>query len=516
MIGDNLNGKNLIAGQWSGAGAETLQSINPANGEKANTQFAAGTSKELQVACESADKAFHSEDLRNLQRRSELLENIASEIESLGEELIEAACFETGLPEARILGEKGRTIFQIRQFAHLMKSGDFLGISVDKAMPDRSPIPKPEIKRINVALGPIAVFSASNFPLAFSTAGGDTASALAAGCPVVVKGHESHLMTNEIIGSAIARAIDRTGFHSGTFSFINGGYSIGKELVMNSLIKGVAFTGSFNGGKALMDYAALRSEPIPVFCEMGSINPIIISKGAQSEVKDLATTLADSVFLGTGQFCTNPGLLLVEKAEDPSNFLEGVESSLSSKHATPMLSEKIFDGFSKQVSELTGKAPETKNHSSGFFKAISAAEFLENQIYSEEVFGPFTLAVIYENHNELSDLIRSLKGQLTGSLFIQEDEFDKYQPLVRLFGEKVGRLIFRGVPTGVEVCPSMQHGGPWPSSSDSRFTSVGFDAIQRFLRPLAFQNMPDAFMPSELQSGAINSFPHRLDGKPTS
>ncbi len=513
MIGDNLKGKNLIAGQWSGAGTEVFTSSNPANGQKATKQFSAGTSQELLLACKSAQEAFHSNDLRDLLRRSELLEAIASEIESLGGELIEAACFETGLPEARILGEKGRTIFQIREFARLMKSGDFLGVNFDQAMPERSPIPKPEIKKINVALGPIAVFSASNFPLAFSTAGGDTASALAAGCPVVVKGHENHLMTNEIVGSAISRAIEKTGFHNGTFSFINGEYSIGKELVMNPIIKGVAFTGSFNGGNALMGYAAQRSEPIPVFCEMGSINPIIISKGTQNEVKDLANTIADSVFLGTGQFCTNPGLLLVEKGEGLSHFLEGVESSLSSKRATPMLSEKIFDGFSKQVSELTGKEPETKNHSSGFFKAISTEEFLGNQIYSEEVFGPFTLAVVYENHNELGDLIRSLKGQLTGSLFIQEDEFDQYRPLVRLFSEKVGRLIFSGVPTGVEVCPSMQHGGPWPSSSDSRFTSVGFDAIQRFLRPLAFQNMPDAFLPSELQSGAINNYPHRLDGK---
>jgi len=512
--GTTITGANLIASKWSRRGFKILRSINPVDGSHEETEFAEAIVEEIEVATKAAADAVNDPRFQDIQIRSDFLEEMAHQIELLGEELIEAACFETGLPRPRIQGEKARTIFQIRSFAESIKRGEFLGLSIDRAIPDRAPLPKPDIRKKNIPIGPVAVFSAGNFPLAFSTAGGDTVSAIAAGCPVILKGHDGHLMTNEIIAGAILKAIKESEMPNGIFSFLNGGYDIGKALVMDTRVKSVAFTGSFNGGKALMEYANQREDPIPVFCEMGSINPVLISsKYQEHKGEELASQISDSVFLGTGQFCTNPGILIVQKGDFTEDFLARIKELLLSKEPTPMLNSRIFKGFSEKIQNLSEPIPEKENHSRGYIKTINVREYLGNKRYGEEIFGPFTLAVIFENEIELEQIISDLNGQLTASIFFLDEEWLVFKSILAKMEQKVGRMIFRSLPTGVEVCPSMQHGGPWPASSDPRFTSVGIDAINRFLRPVSFQGYPDAELPIELQNKNLSQYSRRIEGK---
>ncbi len=511
---ETLTGKNLIGNTWSSRGNAVLSPINPATGSASETEFFVASPEEIDSAGELASRAALDPNFLDLRKRSAFIYEIADQIEQLGDQLVEAACFETGLPEARIMGEKGRTVFQLRQFAQHMLAGFHLDLSWDQAETERVPIPKPDIRKMNIPVGPVAVFSAGNFPLAFSTAGGDTASALAAGCPVILKGHEGHLMTNEIVSQAILKAAEKCSMPDGVFSFVNGGYDVGEQLVKDPNISSIAFTGSTTGGKALIAYARERDEPIPVFCEMGSINPVLVSSSYQeNHLDDLPEILAGSIFLGTGQFCTNPGLLLLEKGSKTSDFVEKLSKSLGAQNPTPMLSSKIFEGFSTRVKQLTGEEPSPKNHSSGFLLSVSGEQFLQDKKLQEEVFGPFSLAVIIENQEELQQILSSLEGQLTGSLYIEEDELHEKGAYWSVLTRRVGRIIYNGVPTGVEVCPSMNHGGPWPASSDQRFTSVGFDAIRRFLRPVSFQDFPEKHLPFELSREGLSSFPHRLNGQ---
>ena len=402
MTKHQFEGGNLIASNWSSKGSQKIYSSDPSKGSKLEFGFTEACPEEIDLACFEAELAFKNQKFRDFNLRSKFLFTLADEIEFLGGDLVEAACIETGLPSGRILGEKGRTVFQIREFAKGIEQGDFLGLSIDNKIPNREPIPKPDIRKMNIPIGPVAVFSAGNFPLAFSTAGGDTASAFAAGCPVVLKGHEGHLMTNEIIANAIKTAIKKSDLPGGVFSFVNGGYDIGKQLVQHPKIKSVAFTGSFQGGKALMDYSRKRKSPIPVFCEMGSINPILVSPISQENNSELAKNLADSVFQGTGQFCTNPGLLLIGKGAKTNSFLNDLGEQLQSNEPAPMLSKKIFESFSEKLHQLTQQKPVGEHSTSGYFKVIESNEFIENPIYSEEVFGPFTLAVVYDSLSDLN------------------------------------------------------------------------------------------------------------------
>ncbi len=492
-----LTGKNLIGGSWKDGSGQQFYSVDPRNGEKHSIPFQGGSESDIDEAVTQSINAFRDPLFKNDQKRAELLELIASKLEEQAEEFHSVVISETGLPEGRIVGEKGRTVFQIRSFVEMLRTGKMLRKVDDPADPQRTPLPKPELVKRNIPLGPVAVFSAGNFPLAFSTIGGDSVSALASGCPVLLKGHEGHLRTNEWVAQIILEAINELGLPKGIFSFINGGYHIGKSLVQNPGIKAVAFTGSYTGGKALIDYARDRKEPIPVFCEMGSINPMVISKGylEKEKVDEFASIIGGSIFLGTGQFCTNPGLIFLERSNSSNEFINALELWLSKQEATPMLNQKVFADFKESLSQLGIDHKDDENHSRGYLKNIKTKEFLGNEVHGKEVFGPYSLVVEYDNDEELKALIDSLEGQLTASLFFSERDHKEKEGIIQLLAEKVGRLIYQGVPTGVEVSPAMTHGGPWPASSDSRFTSVGSESVFRFLRPITYQGFPENLAP---------------------
>lgn len=444
--------------------------------------------------------------------RALFLEAIASEIEALGAGLITQAMEETNLPEPRLQGERGRTCNQLRQFAALIREGSWVEARVDTAIPDRAPIPKPDIRKMNVPLGPVVVFGASNFPLAYSTAGVDTASALAAGCPVVLKAHPAHPKTSEMVAGAIARAIEKSGVPKHTFQHVHSSsFEAGKALVQHPLTKAVGFTGSFSGGKALYDYAAQRPDPIPVFAEMGSINPVFILPGAlKARSEKVAEMYAASITLSVGQFCTNPGLLLSLQSPQLDAFSRQLSERMEKIAPATMLHSGIASNFRKNreqalaqkgvtlVAESTEKPKE--NQGMPTLATVAAADFLSNPRLAEEVFGPYSLLVKASNLEELMAAVKNMPGQLTATIIGEEDELDEYADFIQLVTGKVGRIIINGVPTGVEVCPSMHHGGPFPATTDSRFSSVGTDAIKRFVRPVSFQSFPENLLPAELQS----------------
>ncbi len=473
-------------------------------------QYPKATTEEIDKAVALAKSAFSSFRFATGIQKAAFLRAIAEEIESLGDELVKTVMAESGLPEGRVTGERGRTCSQLRLFASLVEEGSWVEAVIDHGDPGRQPVPRPDVRRMLVPLGPVVVFTASNFPLAFSTAGGDTASALAAGCPVIVKGHESHPATNELVARAIQRAAKRTDMPEGVFSSLNGDYETGKALVEHPDVAAVAFTGSHRGGKALFDLANRRPKPIPVFAEMGSINPIIIMpRYIRDKSAQLAAQLVGSVTLGAGQFCTNPGLILLPEAK-AEDFIHAMKQALSEAAPQCMLNEKIFDAYLGAMRQLLGAgaveevfAP-SENSSAAVRPTVaktSAAAFVKNPMLHAEVFGPFTLLVTWRSEEELEALLKSLEGQLTATLFAEGEELLSHGDLLNSMRELAGRLIINGVPTGVEVCHAMQHGGPWPATTDSRFTSVGTGAIRRFARPLAFQNFPDELLPDELKEG---------------
>ncbi|MEL7221046.1 MAG: aldehyde dehydrogenase (NADP(+)), partial [Bacteroidota bacterium] len=440
------------------------------------------------------------------------LQTIADEIETLGDNLVSCAMAESGLPEGRIKGEIGRTCNQLRLFANLVKEGSWVNAVVDEGIPDRQPMPRADIRKMSVPLGPVAIFTASNFPLAFSTAGGDTASALAAGCPVIVKGHPSHLGTNDLVANAISNAIKQCNLPKGVFSSLVGGIETGQNLVQHPLVKAVGFTGSYKGGKALFDLANSRPEPIPVYAEMGSNNPIfILPEKLKSNAARLAINIASSVNLGAGQFCTNPGILVIQKDNSTAIFLEQLIAAFSKLEPATMLNEGIYKAYSdrkKKCINTTGvsalfekKNDDNKWEGAPTLATVSASHFLANENLQEEVFGPFNLVVICEDENEFKAIANNLPGQLTATLMATNEELERSSHLVDILSQKAGRVIFNGVPTGVEVCYAMHHGGPFPSTSNGMYTSVGTDAIQRFVRPVSFQNMPEALLPDALKQG---------------
>ncbi|MDZ7607081.1 MAG: aldehyde dehydrogenase (NADP(+)) [Cyclobacteriaceae bacterium] len=504
-----FHGKNIIAGAVSAKGSESFSAYNPQTGEVLATSFFNPTKAEIDLAFAEADKAFDQFRQLSREKRAAFLDAIADEIVALGDALVQRAVLETGLPEGRIAGERGRTVGQLKMFAQVVRDGDFLDISIDTAQPERSPIPKPDIRMMNIPLGPVAIFGASNFPLAFSVAGGDTASALAAGCPVIVKAHPAHPGTSELVGMAIKSAAEKTGMPAGVFSLLHGnGFETGQLMVKNPYTRAVAFTGSFHGGKALFDLAASREEPIPCFAEMGSINPVFLLPDRLANNEELiARQYVDSINLGVGQFCTNPGIVFGIQGKSLDKFIAAATAALSASVGGTMLHRGIRDNFNKSVKATIaegGVEVLAKGDGTGDCTGIphllktTGREFIKNPNLQKEMFGPASIIVECADEAELMAATKNLSGNLTATLQATETDLKKSGWLIAAMERKVGRLLVNGFPTGVEVCHSMVHGGPYPATTDSRFTSVGASAIRRFLRPVCYQNFPEVILPSEL------------------
>ncbi|MEM9917386.1 MAG: aldehyde dehydrogenase (NADP(+)) [Bacteroidota bacterium] len=506
-----MDGRNLIGYRYSALADQVMKSFDPATQSWLAGQFHKASPQEIDQAMALAEGAADAYGNTSGRDRARFLRSIADEIMALGDSLIQRAVQESGLPEGRLKGERGRTVNQLRLFADVAEAGDWQEASIDRAEPDRQPFPKADIRRILLPLGPVVVFTASNFPLAFSTAGGDTASALAAGCPVVVKAHESHLGTNALVSWAIRQAAEKTAMPEGVFSSLNGsGPELGQALVKHPLAKAIAFTGSFGAGKALFDAAAQRPVPIPVFAEMGSINPVLIFDSVlQNKAAEVAQQLAGSITLGVGQFCTNPGLLIARQSPELDRFVQLLADALKAVVPATMLSEKVCTEYDKGRQELLteqGVSLEGESSLDGAslggrpaVASVTAADFVANHRLQREVFGPFSLVVRCADVEEMLNVVRSLEGQLTGTFMGEVTELKAHPALVSALQARVGRVLFNGVPTGVEVCASMQHGGPYPATTDARFTSVGTAAIKRFARPVAFQNWPEELLPDGLK-----------------
>ena len=507
-----ITGKNYIGSSLSAKGTKIFKTFNPLLNIENEYVFNEASAEEIEEAVGLATKAF--KEYRNIsgKEKAKFLNAIADEILALDDELINTYCSESGLPEGRAMGERGRTVGQLRAFATHLEEGSWVEASIDTAQPDRTPLPKVDLRKMLVPLGPIVVFGASNFPLAFSTAGGDTAAALAAGCSVIVKSHPMHAGTGELVSSAVVKAAKKTGMPNGVFSNLNSsGIEVGQTLVKHPQVKGVGFTGSIRGGRALFDLAAQRPEPIPVFAEMGSINPVVLLPEALEEkAADWAKIYAGSITLGSGQFCTNPGLLLGIKGEYLNEFAQVLAEEIVKVEPSCMLHPNIVGTYetnkAKAISQegievLADYSTEVEdNYGRQIVSKIEGKTFLENTTLHQEVFGPFSLLVECDDENQLAGIVNQLEGQLTGTIIGSENEVVKNSKIVAAMQNRVGRIIFNGVPTGVEVCPSMLHGGPYPASTDSRFTAVGVDSIKRWVRPFSFQSWPNQLLPDELKN----------------
>jgi 2,5-dioxopentanoate dehydrogenase len=468
------------------------------------------TISEVNSALQESQIAFLSYKNFSGKKKAGFLRAIADEIEALGQQLVSTAMSETNLAEARIVNERGRTTNHCRMFANLVEEGSWVNARIDTAIPDRAPAPKADIRKMLVPIGTVVVFGAANFPLAYSTAGGDTISALAAGCPVIVKAHPAHAQTSDLVASAIFKAIEKTGMPKGVFQHVHGGFETGQALVKHPFTKAVGFTGSLAGGKALFDLANQRPQPIPVFAEMSSINPVILLPDTlQKEAEKTAEKLAASITLGVGQFCTNPGLIIAVEGNGLDRFIKTLSLEFQKAMPGTMLHQGIADNYSKRLAQaLTQKGVQVEGQSltagnaaqgRPLVASVAANDFMKNPALAEEVFGPYSLIVRCKSNDELNSVINHSQGQLTCTVIGDEVELAKHASLFNVLVEKAGRLVINGVPTGVEVCPSMQHGGPYPATTDSRFTAVGTDAIKRFVRPVSFQNFPDSLLPNELK-----------------
>lgn len=499
-------GKNYIGDVLSANGTITYKTINPEQNSENTTVFYEATEDEISQAVALADEAFKVYGTIADIKKADFLDAIAEEIEALGEDLLTTYTQESGLPAGRANGERGRTTGQLRAFATMLREGSWVEAIINKTEG------KPDIRRMQIPIGPVVVFGASNFPLAFSTAGGDTASALAAGCPVVVKSHPLHAGTGELVASAIIKAAKRTGMPNGVFSNINSsGIAVGTALVEHPSIKGVGFTGSIKGGTALCKVAANRPIPIPVYAEMGSINPVLVLPSAlQSNAEKWAKNYAASIVAGTGQFCTNPGLILGIKSKELDNFIAILALEIDKLDPTCMLHPNIKAQYENLKSEVLGQEGYTQqtnlekelkpNYALQNVISVDGALFLENKTFHKEVFGPFSVVVKCDDIQQLNKIIHDLEGQLTGTVLNSDlKEWEDFKEVIENLKNKVGRLIFNNVPTGVEVCSGMTHGGPFPASSDSKFTSVGLTAVKRWVRPVTFQDWPDQLLPAALQ-----------------
>jgi 2,5-dioxopentanoate dehydrogenase len=519
-----LTGRSLIAGQAVAGDGKTAYAFNPATNLQLEPGYTLLTEEQLKDATAAAAAAYPSFSTLDPETHARFLEAIAENIEAIGEELVTRAGLETGLPAARLQGERARTTGQLRLFAGVVRQGDFRGVRIDPALPERAPLPRADIRQRQIPLGPVAVFGASNFPLAFSTAGGDTASALAAGCPVVFKAHNAHPGTGELVGQAIVKAVKDLGLHPGVFSLIYGpGASIGQALVADPAIKAVGFTGSQSAGIALMRTAAARPEPIPVYAEMSSLNPVFVFPGAlKGDVDALARQYVTAVTGSSGQLCTSPGLLFAPAGEAGDRLAAAVGRAVSACAGQTMLTAGIAGSWNAGAEALgsagnvdvVGRGTEgaTKNAPAPAIFGTRVSEFVSNPVLHQEIFGAASLVIRYSTTEELVDAATRLEGQLTASLQLTESDYRAAAPLIPVLEQKVGRIIVNGWPTGVEVGHAMVHGGPFPATSDTRTTSVGTLAINRFLRPVAYQNLPQELLPVPLQDPNPWRLNRRIDG----
>ncbi len=501
-----LTGKHLINGEW--LTTEPTFTSSPAHGE-AHT-FSTGTPELVDQAAQAAEAAFASYSQTTRAERAAFLDRIADEIEARADAITQIGSEESGLPEARLMGERGRTVGQLRMFARHIEAGDYLDRRHDGALPDREPLPRPDLRLMQRPIGPVAVFGASNFPLAFSAAGGDTASALAAGCPVVVKSHTAHPGTGELVAQAVDAAIKACNLHPGVFAFIQGGErAVGAAVVQHPLIKAVGFTGSLGGGRALFDLCAQRPEPIPFFGELGSVNPMFLLPEAMSaRAEELGKGWAGSLSMGCGQFCTNPGIAVVIEGADCETFVAAASAGLADVGSQTMLTDGInaaygkgveafrhTDGLEEKVSSSYGDRQATP----GLF-VTTADQWLAQKALAEEVFGPVGLVVTVKDVAQMLDVAGALEGQLTCTLHLDAGDHETARELLPLLERKAGRVLANGFPTGVEVSDTMVHGGPYPASTNFGATSVGSMAIRRFLRPVCYQNLPEDLLPADLQA----------------
>ena len=504
-----MKGLSLIGLATAEPGERTFHANDARTGERLEPAFHPTGAADLERAATAAEHAFPAYAATPPAERAAFLRAIAAELEARGEPIIERADRETALGTARLTGELGRTANQLRLFATLLDEGAWLDIRIDAADPKRTPAPKPDVRSLRRPLGPVAVFGASNFPLAFSVAGGDTASALAAGCPVLVKAHPAHPGTSELVARAIRAAAREQGMPDGVFSLLfDDGYEVGQALVRHPLVRAVGFTGSRSGGQALMRLAAERPEPIPVYAEMSSVNPVfVLPLATRQRPGPIADALLASFTLGVGQFCTNPGIVLLEAGEAGDALRERLVEGARKAEAHAMLTPGIQHAFGAGLQRLAdaGARRLAEGHRGGGLTAASAAVWeadvaavLDDPRLTQEVFGPTTVLVRYRSDDELLAFAGAMEGQLTATLHGEDDEWERYRPLVAALERKAGRLIVNQVPTGVEVCRAMVHGGPYPATSDGRTTSVGARAIERFTRLVAYQNFPKALLPAEL------------------
>ncbi len=520
-----IHGKNILGSSVVAAGTNTFRAVNPATGEQLDPPFFDATQEELYQALELADRAFGLRESVEPAQTAAFLERIADEIEALGDELIDRCGEETALPPGRLKAERARTTGQVRLFAQVVTEGSWVDARIDRPQPDRKPVPKPDVRRMLIPIGPVLVFPASNFPLAFSVAGGDTASAFAAGCPVIVKARPQHPGTSELVGMAIQKAAAATNMPEGWFSMVHGpGRTTGVYLVRHPVIQAVGFTGSVTGGRALFDAAASRPSPIPVYAEMGSINPVFLLPGALAERPDeIARGLHQSMNLGVGQFCTQPGLVIALQDENLDRLLEALSQLVRETAPATMLMRAILEGYEQGLNDL-GQAPgvdlvarsqespdQGKTQAAAALYAADAETFLAGEALRREVFGPSTLVVRCQSQEQMLEIARSLEGQLTATIHAADGELEQHAELVTILQAKAGRVIFGGFPTGVEVCPSMNHGGPYPATTDVHFTSVGTAAIFRFARPVCYQNFPESQLPPELRNRNVRGIWRLVD-----
>jgi NADP-dependent aldehyde dehydrogenase len=522
-----LEGLSIIGQSRAKEAGKPTRAVNPATGAELEPGYHWATLQDVEHAAQLAATAFAEYGRWPAQKRAVLLRRIAELFEASASTIQERANQETALPLPRLQAETARTCGQLRLFAALIEEGWWIDARIDHGNPNRKPLPKPDVRSMLAPLGPVAVFSSSNFPFAFSVAGGDTASALAAGCPVIVKPHQGHLGTSELVGLVVEQAARDCGAPEGVFSMLFGpGREVGIAIVKHPSIKAVGFTGSRSGGRALMDAAAARPVPIPVYAEMGSINPVFLLPGAlQRNVEAIASGLQASVTLGVGQFCTNPGLVFAGSDSASNTFLQKLEALMSAAPPGTMLTADLCSAYRSGVQEFSrvagvrrtasvnADAGEKAQAGAALFVA-NAETFFKNPALTEEVFGPSTLVVQCGSREQMLEAARKLEGQLTATIHGTPEDLAANRDLISILETKVGRLVFNGFPTGVEVCHAMTHGGPYPATSDGRSTSVGTRAIERFVRPVCYQGFPEAALPDELKEGNPLGIWRLVDGKP--
>lgn len=520
-----MKGYNILGKKISATNDQTIQSFDPKTLKPLEGDFHIATLDEAAEAVSKAKNIAQAYADMSGAKRATFLRTIADNIENLGSTLVERVMAESGLPEGRVIGERGRTCSQLRFFANKIEEGSWVNAIIDSADPERTP-PKPDVRQYLEAIGPVVVFTASNFPLAFSTAGGDTASALAAGCPVIIKAHESHLGTNNMVSEAIQAAAIETGMPDGVFSSLNGaGFELGQFLVKHPDVKAVAFTGSYGGGKALYDIAQSRPQPIPVFSEMGSVNPVFIFDSPMDDnPESWANAISGSVNMGAGQFCTNPGILIVKENDSLLAFKDQLIDAFSNLESATMLNKGIHKNYEKnkhermkedgvKITYIQVDDDEDSLLAHPCLLEVDASKFIDNPNLKHEVFGPFTIMVVCKNDDELKKVASSFDGQLTVSFIGNHYELSAHSDLIRIAKASAGRIIFNALPTGVEVCEAMNHGGPFPATTDVRFTSVGGNAIYRFVRPVCFQGFPDEMLPASLKTENPLKIWRKVDGE---